>query len=208
MRVVCASHDPDRAWALVAWQSPSELACTVTCQSSRSHSLPPLGSYQPNLSLSQYITVMAARWPMSPVIPDRMSSLPCSAAPQLSPHLSPPRLPFALNYPASLSRHTSTVQSKPKLFHSLQQAQSSVLSVAADDRNIYTGSQDGQICVSAPLPRPEVHVLVLKLPVIGLGQRNAPIESRLATLGKHPRSRIRSRKALAFQCIWYVIPPR
>ncbi|KAI0770447.1 Zn-dependent exopeptidase [Fomes fomentarius] len=90
---------------------------------------------------------MAARWPMSPVIPDRMSSLPCSAPPQLSPHVSPPRLPFALNYPASLSRHTSTVQSKPKLFHSLQQAQSSVLSVAADDRNIYTGSQDGQICV-------------------------------------------------------------
>ncbi|KAI1793225.1 Zn-dependent exopeptidase [Ganoderma leucocontextum] len=47
----------------------------------------------------------------------------------------------------SLSRATAIVQHRPKLFHALHQEHSSVLSLAADDRNIYAGTQDGQISV-------------------------------------------------------------
>ncbi|KAM5533124.1 hypothetical protein V8D89_013172 [Ganoderma adspersum] len=47
----------------------------------------------------------------------------------------------------SLSRATLVVHQRPKLFHALHQEHSSVLSLAADDRNIYAGSQDGQISV-------------------------------------------------------------
>ncbi|EJF61051.1 Zn-dependent exopeptidase [Dichomitus squalens LYAD-421 SS1] len=61
---------------------------------------------------------MAVSVPLSPVIPD-----------------------------PSLSRSPSVVQHNPTLLHTLHQEHSSVLSLAADDRNIYTGSQDGQICV-------------------------------------------------------------
>ncbi|KAI0754689.1 Zn-dependent exopeptidase [Daedaleopsis nitida] len=45
----------------------------------------------------------------------------------------------------SLTRIATRVT--PDLIHSLHQAESSVLCLAADDGNIYTGSQDGQICV-------------------------------------------------------------
>ncbi|KAJ8457580.1 hypothetical protein ONZ51_g11443 [Trametes cubensis] len=48
---------------------------------------------------------------------------------------------------ASLSRRIQHDDSHPKLFHSLHQEHSSVLSLAADDESIYTGSQDGQISV-------------------------------------------------------------
>ncbi|PIL22320.1 hypothetical protein GSI_15008 [Ganoderma sinense ZZ0214-1] len=47
----------------------------------------------------------------------------------------------------SLSRATVVVHQLPNLFHALHQEHSSVLSLAADDRNIYAGSQDGQISV-------------------------------------------------------------
>ncbi|KAI0350342.1 Zn-dependent exopeptidase [Trametes cingulata] len=47
----------------------------------------------------------------------------------------------------SLSRPVQSVDSHPKLFHSLHQEHSSVLSLAADADCIYTGSQDGQISV-------------------------------------------------------------
>ncbi|KAI0643091.1 Zn-dependent exopeptidase [Trametes meyenii] len=47
----------------------------------------------------------------------------------------------------SLSRPVQTVDHSPKLFHSLHQEHSSVLSLAANDDHIYTGSQDGQISV-------------------------------------------------------------
>lgn len=66
------------------------------------------------------------------------------------PNIRPltPRPTFSPICLASLSENAAIVQHRQKLYHSLQQAQSSVLSLAADDANIYTGSQDGQICVS------------------------------------------------------------
>lgn len=51
------------------------------------------------------------------------------------------------NLVASLSRPVLSIDRQPKLFHSLQQEHNSVLSLAADDESIYTGSQDGQISV-------------------------------------------------------------
>ncbi|RPD54678.1 Zn-dependent exopeptidase [Lentinus tigrinus ALCF2SS1-7] len=60
-----------------------------------------------------------------------------AAAPPLSPIIPDP----------SLSRNVAHSVQHPQLFHSLQQLHSSVLSLAADDGNIYTGTQDGQICV-------------------------------------------------------------
>ncbi|KAI9064650.1 Zn-dependent exopeptidase [Trametes sanguinea] len=47
----------------------------------------------------------------------------------------------------SLSRRSQYDDQHPKLFHSLHQEHSSVLSLAADAESIYTGSQDGQISV-------------------------------------------------------------
>ncbi|CDO74568.1 hypothetical protein BN946_scf184771.g4 [Trametes cinnabarina] len=47
----------------------------------------------------------------------------------------------------SLSRRSQYDDRHPQLFHSLHQEHSSVLSLAADAENIYTGSQDGQISV-------------------------------------------------------------
>ena len=61
-----------------------------------------------------------------------------------------PRLSSALLCKAaSLSKSAEIARGGPSLFHSLSQEHSSVLSLAADDRHIFTGSQDGQICVSA-----------------------------------------------------------
>ncbi|KAI0685388.1 Zn-dependent exopeptidase [Cerioporus squamosus] len=67
----------------------------------------------------------------------------------MSPHMLPPFSPpaFPVKSLASLSRNVADSRQRPQLFHSLQQLRSSVLSLAADDGNIYTGSQDGQICV-------------------------------------------------------------
>ncbi|KAI0325048.1 Zn-dependent exopeptidase [Cubamyces sp. BRFM 1775] len=61
--------------------------------------------------------------------------------------VSQPTSPQAVIPDPSLSRRIQHDDSHPKLFHSLHQEHSSVLSLAADDDSIYTGSQDGQISV-------------------------------------------------------------
>lgn len=48
---------------------------------------------------------------------------------------------------ASLSR-PDTAEHPPRLYHSLRQAQKSVLSLAADPSHIYSGSQGADILVS------------------------------------------------------------
>ncbi|KAI0629895.1 Zn-dependent exopeptidase [Trametes polyzona] len=66
----------------------------------------------------------------------------------MSPHPCPSSRPSAVvNLLASLSRPVQSPDHGPKLFHSLHQERNSVLSLAADDESIYTGSQDGQISV-------------------------------------------------------------
>ena len=71
----------------------------------------------------------------------------------MSPHHLPPfSFPaFPINPLASLTRNVTRAGQHPKLFHSLEQLHSSVLSLAADDANIYTGTQDGRICVGIRL---------------------------------------------------------
>ncbi|KAI0823293.1 Zn-dependent exopeptidase [Trametes gibbosa] len=66
----------------------------------------------------------------------------------MSPHtfFSGQPLPLA-KMAAYLNRPIQSLDHHPKLFHLLQQERNSVLSLAADDNNIYTGSQDGQISV-------------------------------------------------------------
>ena len=86
--------------------------------------------------------------PMSPVIPDR-TYLPLTYPPM--PQLFPPHPDLPSLGVASLSRAT-LVHQRPQLFHALHQEHSSVLSLAADDRNVYAGSQDGQISVCLAFP--------------------------------------------------------
>ena len=81
----------------------------------------------------------------------------------------PPRLRTSLTLLASLSKPSPSLQHQPNLFHSLQQAESSVLSLAADDGSIYTGSQDGQICVHTVLSSTHLR-RALKETCLGMGQ--------------------------------------
>ncbi len=114
-------------------------------------------------SLHHIYKPMAVSAPMSPVIPDRTYfPLTCPTMPQVlppHPHLSP--LAKSL---ASLSRATVVVHQRPKLFHALHQEHSSVLSLAADDRNIYAGSQDGQISVCLAHPFLSASIFILTSP--------------------------------------------
>ena len=53
--------------------------------------------------------------------------------------------------PASLSRPLQSAHDQPRLYHSLFQKNNSVLSLAADESNIYSGSQGDDVLVSSPL---------------------------------------------------------
>ncbi|KAJ2972792.1 hypothetical protein NUW54_g12192 [Trametes sanguinea] len=86
-----------------------------------------------------------ASQPTSPVVPDRTRDFASlrNVFLRLALH---PDCPVS-KLVASLSRRSQYDDQHPKLFHSLHQEHSSVLSLAADAESIYTGSQDGQISV-------------------------------------------------------------
>ena len=90
------------------------------------------------------------RWQYPPRCPPSSLIVGTSIQPRATmPQLLPPRssTSFLSKSAASLSRSPSVTQRHPTLLHTLHQEHSSVLSLAADNRYIYTGSQDGQICV-------------------------------------------------------------
>lgn len=78
-------------------------------------------------------------------MPCSMAEYALSAALLLTPPQSPPKRP------ASLSRDPPREAPKPALMHTLHQEESSVLSVAADDAHIFSGSQGYDIYVRTPL---------------------------------------------------------
>lgn len=76
-------------------------------------------------------------------------NMPCSIAGLMTPPLSVLISPLSpLNQTASLSRTTPQETPSPDLLHTLHQEESSVLSLAVDEKHVFSGSQGYDIYVS------------------------------------------------------------